>query len=192
MSRRSVQIKAILSMGILVGLGAVSTLAAWTGTATATSSITAAKVSLGVGATASGATSASYTVPLSSVNWYPKVSAAAIVVVKNTSSVSLPYSIKGSITESDGAELGKAMEVVVKTGSSVSGTVPNATCSGSAKTLEKSPGSAFSADAKSLGELAAGATETFCVQYSLPENAANNLQGATTKVDLVFTGTVGT
>lgn len=190
MSRRSVQIKAILSLGILVGLGTVSTLAAWTGTATATSSITAAKVSIGVGATASGATSASYTVPLSSVNWYPGSSAAAIVVVKNTSSVPLPYSIRGSITESGGVELGKAMAVVVKTGATVSGTAPNATCSGGTALVTKGAGSAFGADV-ARPVLAANAAETFCVQYSLPENAANNLQGATTKLDLVFTGTVG-
>ncbi|QEP08382.1 SipW-dependent-type signal peptide-containing protein [Glutamicibacter sp. ZJUTW] len=190
MSRRSVQIKAILSMGILVGLGAVSTLAAWTGTATATSSITAAKVSLGVGATASGATSASYTVPLSSVNWYPGVSAAALVVVKNTSSVPLPYSIKGSITESGVVELGKAMAVVVKIGSTVSGTAPNATCSGGTTLITKAAGSAFGADVV-RPVLAADASETFCVQYSLPTTAANNLQGATTKLDLTFTGTVG-
>lgn len=191
MSRRSVRIKAILSMGMLVGLGAVSTLAAWTGTATATSNITAAKVSLGIGASASGATSASYTVPVSSVNWYPGASAAAIVVVKNTSSVALPYSIKGDITESGGVELGKAMQVLVKTGATVSGSAPNATCLGGAVAIEKGPGFAFAAEAVSLGELAVGATATFCVQYSLPLNAVNNLQGATTKLDLVFTGTVG-
>ena len=190
MSRRSVQVKAILSMGILVGLGGVSTLAAWTGTATATSSITAAKVSLGVGATASSATSESYTVPVSSVNWYPGASAAAVVVVKNTSTVALPYAIKGSVTDSGGVELGKAMQVLVKTGSTVSGTAPNATCSGGTTLVTKAAGSAFGADAV-RPVLAADASETLCVQYSLPVNAANNLQGATTKLDLVFTGTVG-
>lgn len=190
MSRRSIQVKAILSMGILVGLGAVSTLAAWTGTATATSSITAAKVSLGVGATASSATTESYTVPVSSVNWYPGASAAAVVVVRNTSSVALPYSIKGSITESGGAELGKAMQVLVKTGATVSGTAPNATCSGGTTLVTKSAGSAFGAETV-RPVLPVDASETLCVQYSLPVNAANNLQGATTKLDLVFTGTVG-
>lgn len=190
MSRRSVQVKAILSLGILVGLGGVSTLAAWTGTATATSSITAAKVSLGVGATASSATSESYTVPVSSVNWYPGASAAAVVVVKNTSTVALPYSIRGSVTDSGGVELGKAMQVLVKTGSTVSGTAPNATCSGGTALVTKAAGSAFGADAV-RPVLAADASETLCVQYSLPVNAANNLQGATTKLDLVFTGTVG-
>lgn len=190
MSRRSVQVKAILSMGILVGLGSVSTLAAWTGTATATSSITAAKVSLGVGATASGATAESYTVPVSSVNWYPGASAAAVVVVRNTSSVALPYSIKGSITESGGVELGKAMQVQVKTGSTVSGTAPSATCSGTATIMDKEAGTAFG-EAVKVSTLAAGASETLCVQYSLPATAANNLQGAATKLDLVFTGTVG-
>ncbi|MER8025202.1 SipW-dependent-type signal peptide-containing protein [Glutamicibacter protophormiae] len=190
MNRRSVQVKAILSMGILVGLGGVSTLAAWTGTATATSSITAAKVSLGVGATASSATSESYTVPVSSVSWYPKASAAAVVVVKNTGTVALPYSVKGSITESGGVELGKAMQVLVKTGSTVSGTAPNAICSGGNTVVDKSAGSAFGA-AVDVSTLAVGTSESLCVQYSLPVNAANNLQGATTKLDLVFTGTVG-
>ncbi len=190
MSRRSIQVKAILSLGIVVGLGAVSTLAAWSGTATATSNITAAQVSLGVGAAAASATTPSYTVPVSSVRWYPGVSAAAVVVVKNTSTVPMPFSIKGTITESGGAELGKAMNVVVKTGATLSGTAPNVTCAGGTTLVTKAAGAAFGAEV-TRPTLVADASESLCVQYSLPAAAANNLQGTTTKLDLIFTATVG-
>lgn len=186
MSRRSIQIKAILSLGVLVGLGSVSTLAAWTGTATATSPISAGTISLAVGGSAAGATTASYTVPITPTTWYPGTTGAATVVVKNTSSVSAPYSIKGSVTESGGATLGLSMVVSVKTGATLSGS----TCQGGTEVVAKPAGSAFPADA-TRPALAAGASESLCVQYTLPINAANALQGASTSLILTFTASVG-
>ncbi|HJX80096.1 hypothetical protein [Glutamicibacter sp.] len=189
MSRRGMQIKAMLTLGILVGFGAVSTLAAWTGTATATSSISSATVSLGVGATASTATTASYTVPITGAGWYPGMSQAAVVVVKNTSSIAVPYSIAGSVAETGAGTLGNALNVAVKTGGGVTGTAPNVTCTGTSA-VTKTAGSAFPA-AVVRPTLAPGASETLCVQYGLPSTAANALQGNATSVKLNFTATVG-
>lgn len=188
MSRRGMQVKALLSMGILVGFGAVSTLAAWTGTATATAEINAATVSLGAGAP-SGATTTSYEVPIGVASWYPGMSQAALVVVKNTSSIAVPYSITGSVTESGVGTLGNALNVTVNPDGSVNGTAPNATCSGT-PFLTKSPLGPFP-DAKLRTILAPGGSETLCVQYSLPLNAANELQSNSTTVKLTFTATVG-
>lgn len=185
--RRATQVKALLSMGILLGFGAVSTLAAWTGTATATSSLGAATVSLGVGATAVDTNS--YTVPITGTNWYPGMSQAAVVVVKNTGSVAVPYSISGSITETGAGALGNALNVLVTTGT-VTGTSPNVTCSG-AHLLEKPALAPFPAAALGPAPLAPQASATLCVQYSLPAGAASSLQGATTSVKLTFTATVG-
>lgn len=188
MSRRGMQVKALLSMGILVGFGAVSTLAAWTGTATATATINAATVSLGAGATGS-TTSTSYTVPVTEANWYPGMSQAALVVVKNTSPISVPYSITGSVMETGNGTLGNALNVIVKTGGSVSGTAPNATCLGTSLITKSSLGSFPAAELRS--PLTPGGTETLCVQYTLPTNAASGLQGNSTTVKLTFTATVG-
>lgn len=185
--RRSMQLKAVLSLGMLVGLGAVSTLASWTGGATATAHITAATVSLGVGATAGGATT--YTVPINGTNWYPGMSQAQNLVATNTSSVAVPYSISGSFTDGPAAGLGQAMTLVLSNGS-VQGTPPNAICSGGTQILKKDAMATFPTPA-SRGSLAPGASETFCVQYLLPLTAANMLQGASTSMTLTFTATVG-
>ncbi|MFC8302287.1 SipW-dependent-type signal peptide-containing protein [Specibacter sp. NPDC057265] len=187
-SRRAMQIKALLSMGMLVGLGAVSTLAAWTGTATATSApITAAKVSLGVGATADNASS--YTVPINGSNWYPGMSQALPVVVKNTSTLALPYSITGSVTENAGGGLGQALHVVVTAGT-VTGTAPNVSCTGT-PLVSKAALASFPAPVVRPSSLAPEASETLCVQYSLPATANTALQGNSTTVKLTFTATVG-
>ena len=191
MSRRGMQVKALLSIGILAGVGAVSTLAAWTGAATATSEISAAKVSLGAGATA-GATTASYTVPIDQTNWYPGMSQAAVVVVTNTSSIAVPYSITGSAVDSGAETLGNALSVSVKTGSKVTGTVPNATCDGTDNTIvDKAAGNAFPEPELRPDKLAPGASESLCVQYSLPTSAPNTVQGKSTTIKLTFTSTVG-
>lgn len=185
-SRRAMQIKALLSIGILAGFGAVSTLAAWTGTATAMSAISAATVSLGVGATA--VDTASYNVPINGANWYPGMSQAAAVVVKNTSSIAVPYSITGSVVETGGGLLGNALNVVVTSGN-VTGTAPAATCSG-APVVSKPASAAFPAPVV-RPTLNPGASATLCVQYTLPLNAANTLQGSSTTVKLAFTATIG-
>lgn len=190
MSRRAMQVKALLAMGILVGFGSVSTLAAWTGTATATANLGTATVSLATGKTAAEATSAEYTVPLNATNWYPGTSQAAMVAVKNTSSISVPYKIEGEIVESGSGTLGKALKVLVKTGSTVSGTAPSATCSGNTVILTKDAGSAFP-QAVERAKLSSGAAESLCVEYSLPSTAVNSLQGNTTSIKLKFTATVG-
>lgn len=190
MSRRGIQVKALLAMGILVGFGSVSTLAAWTGTATATANLSAATVSLAAGRTATEATNTEYTVPVGTSNWYPGMSQAAVVAVKNTSSIAVPYSIQGSIGETGNGSLGNALKVVVKTGASVSGTSPNATCSGGTAIITKAAGASFPA-AVNRANLNPSSAESLCVEYSLPTNASNSLQGNTTSVKLNFTATVG-
>lgn len=186
MTRRSMQIRALLSLGILVGLSSVSTLAAWTGTATATSNITSGTVALGAGATAGTASKATYPVPIPTTNWYPGTTAAATVVVMNTGSLPAQYSIKGSINEDSDGVLGQNLVVSVKTGSAVSSTA----CSGEKEILSKAAGTIFSGEAI-RPKLEPGAYESICVQYSLPATAASSLQGETTTINLVFTSSVG-
>ncbi|ALE05175.1 hypothetical protein AL755_06265 [Arthrobacter sp. ERGS1:01] len=185
--RRAMQVKALLSMGVLVGLGAVSTLAAWTGSATATSSISAGTVSLGAGATA-GSVSASYPM-LTSTNWYPGMVEAAAVVVKNTGSIAAPYSIAGSVAETGAGALGNGLNVVVSTGT-LTGTPPATTCTGGTVLMTKAAGAAFPT-AVTRPSLNAGASEALCVQYTLPTTAPNTLQSAATALTLTFTATIG-
>lgn len=190
MSERSMRIKAVLSLGILIGFGAVSTLASWTGEATATANISTATVALGVGATPGSASSSSYQMPISGNNLYPGATSASAVTVKNTGSITAPFVVQGKITESGATSLGAGLDVVVKTGASISGSGATVTCSGGNELMKKNAGSQFGSTSAPR-TLAAGESETLCVQYSLPLNAANNLQGASTTITLNFTSTVG-
>ncbi|MGA7205768.1 MAG: hypothetical protein WBX27_14175 [Specibacter sp.] len=187
-SRRAMQVKALLSLGVLAGLGAVSTLAAWTGSATASATIGAGTVALGAGATAGTAT-ASYTV-VTAPNWFPGMSQAVPVVVKNSGTIAAVYSIQGSVAETGGGALGNGLNVLVTTGTVV-GISPTGVCSGGAELVAKAAGAAFPAAVARPTALAAGSSETLCVQYTLPTTAPNSLQGSTTAVTLTFTATIG-
>lgn len=190
MNDKSIRIKAVLSLGILVGFGAVSTLASWTGQATATSSISTATVALGVGGAAGSASSASYQMPIMGNNLLPGATSASIVVVKNTGSISAPYSFQGKITESGSATLGSALSIQVKIGASVSGSGSSVTCSGGTVLMTKTAGSKFDSPTDTR-TLTPGSSESLCVQYSLPVTAANALQGTSTTIALDFTSSVG-
>ena len=190
MSTRSMRVKAIWSRGILRGFGAVSTLAAWTGSATATSTVKSATVALGVGATVGSATSQTYSMTITGNNLYPGASSASTVTVKNTGSISAPYTVSGNVTETGSGTLGAGLAVTAKVGATVSGSGSNITCAGGTNIVSKNANASFSASSDPR-TLAAGSSETLCVQYSLPSAAANTLQGSSTTISLNFTSTVG-
>ncbi|MHA7269371.1 hypothetical protein [Arthrobacter sp. HLT1-20] len=179
----SVRVKALLSLGLLAGFGAVSTLAAWTGTATATSDIAAATVFIAVGADADSS-STSYTIPIAPGNWYPGMSQAALVTVKNTGTSKVSYNVQGAAA----GALGTAMAVGVSAGGSVvNGSATVGTCS-VAPGYSKAAGFDFPISTPHpLGSLASGGSASFCVSTLLPLAAASALQGQSTTITLTFT-----
>lgn len=180
-ARRGMQVKALLSLGLLAGVGAVSTLAAWTGGATATSEIGAGTVAIGVGASGETA-STSYSLPITGTDWYPGLSRATMVTVKNTGSLDAPYWLSGD----SGAEaLGTALLIKITSGPMVN----DATCNGDV-VLQKAAGSSFSAPSTPKQLLAEG-TVNLCIEYSLPTDAHSSLQGKSATIKLTFTSTVG-
>lgn len=190
MSTRSMRVKAILSMGILLGFGAVSTLAAWTGSATATSTVESATIALGVGDTAGSATSKTYAMTITGNNLYPGAGSVSTVTVKNTGSISAPYTVSGNVAETGSGTLGAGLAITAKVGATVSGSGSNMTCSGGTIIVSKNAGAPFSASSAAR-TLAAGSSEALCVQYSLPISAPDALQGSSTSISLNFTSTVG-
>lgn len=179
----SVRAKALLSLGMLAGFGAVSTLAAWTGTATATSEVTAGTVSIAVGLDAN-ASSTTYIIPIAGSNWYPGMSQAAMVTVKNTGRSNISYSIQGATSGS----LGTAMAVGVSVGGSVvGGSATAGTCS-MASIYSKTAGAVFPpASPQTLGNIDFGNSATLCVFTQLPSGAATSLQGQNTALQLTLT-----
>lgn len=177
-TRSGNQVKALLSLGLLAGFGAVSTLAAWTGGATATSTIGAGTVAIGVGAT--GPTvEESYTFDMGT-NWYPGLSKTTMITVKNTGTLAARYKVSGAIADENGEGWGAAMAVQITTGASCEEGV----------LLQKDAGSEFD-EPTTQASLAAGEAQTLCVEYSLLTNAPTTLQGKSTTITLRFTATVG-
>ncbi|MDX6325505.1 MAG: hypothetical protein QOK15_1859 [Nocardioidaceae bacterium] len=178
-----------LSLGVVVlgvALGATGTLAAWNDLVPVTgTTVGAARVDL----TVQGLDTVSTFTSISTNSMGPSVTDAGILTVTNNGTVPLDYYVTAASTNADGKGLASALAVKVTGASAVTGTFPSATCSGT--TLPGSASSfttaAFLGSAGSPRTLAAGATETLCVEADLSASAPTSLQNATTNVSFSFT-----
>ena len=118
----------------------------------------------------------------------PGNTVAGILTVRNAGTIPLTYYATAAATNADGKGLGAALVVKVTADSAVTGTAPARTCAGAAlaQTGTVFTGNLVGAPATQRS-LAAGVSETLCVQATLPSTAASSLQGATTNVSLTFT-----
>ena len=115
----------------------------------------------------------------------PGNSSAGTLTIKNNGTAPLKYTAVSTAGNADAKGLGAALVAKV-TGGSVQGASPAATCSGAALAgTETTLGGSLVTTGRLLQP---GASETLCVQVSLPGNAATSLQGATTNVTITFTG----
>lgn len=184
--RRDVPVRLLLSLGVVVGVGATGTHAFWTDSATVTgTTIATGTIDLKVDGsdTVTGFTGITLT------DLVPGGTTAAVLTVSNSGTVPLRFHLDAAATDPDGKGLGAALQAKVTGAASVSGTAPAATCSGAAL-----PGSGTGLTAGLIPsgtpvEIAAGASTTVCVQVGLATNASALLQGATTDVSLTFVGT---
>jgi len=117
-------------------------------------------------------------------------STAGVLTVKNAGDVPLSYYLSTSATNADGKSLAAQFTVKVTGDAGTSGSFPNLTCSGSALA---SSGIAFGGDllgsSTNRRSLAAGGTETLCVQASLANGTA--ALGGTTNITFTFTAITG-
>jgi hypothetical protein len=112
----------------------------------------------------------------------PGTTAAGVLTVSNTGLSPLKYT--ATSTASNTAN-GLAAALVVKVTGDAS--APAKTCTGA--TLAGT-GTSLNGSVVSTGRrLAAGASETLCVQVTLPSTAPSSLQGATTVATLTFSAT---
>jgi len=177
--------RAALGLGVVLVLGATRTFAYWTDAVPVTgTTFTAGSIDLKVNDNnaVTGYTS------LNLAAMVPGSSVAGTLVLKNTGTAPLKWTAATTATNADGKNLRGALLVKVTGDSAPSGTAAAATC----------PGAALAGSVATLNgpltstgrQLAAGASETVCVQVTLPAaNADTSLQGATTSVDFSFTGT---
>ncbi|WP_372727499.1 TasA family protein [Nocardioides sp.] len=179
---RSPRLRALLGLGLVAVLGTTGTYAAWTDNAVVSgTSISSGTIDLRV----DNQDSVPAYTTLNLATMVPGNSTAGQLTIKNNGTAPLKYTATTTAGNADGKGLGAALVVKVSSGT-VQGISPAATCSGSALAGTEST---LGGNLVTTGRLLQpGATETLCIQLTLPLAAATSLQGATTNVTLTFTG----
>ena len=186
--RDSRTVRALLSLGMVVGLGATGTYAYWTDTVNmAGTTITAGTIDLAVTDNYSNATSFT---KMNVSTMVPGDSTAGVLKVQNSGTAPLRYYVNATPSNADNKGLGAALDVKVSGDAVVSGSGKTVTCPGS-----RLSGTALKFTNDFVGTSAAGrllnpgATEYLCIQATLATTADTALQGATTNITFTFTGT---
>ena len=185
-SNRSVRIRALLAAGMVLGLGVVGTLAAWTDESTATATFSAGTLDLELGTVPEGPFTD--TVALTTLDMpamYPGVSNAGMVSVSNSGTVPLGYTLAGTAT----GDLGAALTVSVYSGGTATNNANTGSCSGTLLGTADLP--LAGALISSARTLPAASTESLCLLVKLPSTAPNSLQGTTSTATFTFTGSMG-
>ncbi|MBM7415958.1 MULTISPECIES: SipW-dependent-type signal peptide-containing protein [Nocardiaceae] len=172
----SVRLKAALSLGMVLGLGSVGTLAAWSTTASTTSGTFVSgtvdiKFDDGTTNGNQGLAGSPYIVALPTGTLLPGQSKAAAVKVKNGGTLGFTYTGVLSV-----ATPGLSLTSVVTAGAPTVNASSN-TCSGTGGVLN------------SARTVVAGAVDTICVQITLPTASLSTDQGVSGSVNLVLTAT---
>lgn len=173
---RSTPVRAVLSLGVVFGLGAVGTLAYWTDSAAlAGGNFTAGTLDIKL----SGADNnpAAFTTNFTMLNMQPGDSKAASVSVQNAGSLAFTYTATGT---APGA-LNTTLVFRVVPG----GTVSGGTCTGGTETFNNQLTAGNTGVITANRPLAAGANESFCVSASIPSTATTG-QGLSTTASFTF------
>jgi predicted ribosomally synthesized peptide with SipW-like signal peptide len=172
---------------MVVGVGATGTFAAWTDSVTVSgTSIRTGTIDLQV----NGSNSVTGYSTMNISNMVPGNSTAAVLTVTNAGTAPLKYYLDASGTNPDSKGLAGALVAKVTGDSATAGSLPAKTCGGSAL-----GGSGVAFTNSLLGNVAsprllgAGASDTLCIQATLPISAGSNLQGASTSITFTFQGT---
>lgn len=177
---RSTRVHAVLGLGAFLLVATPGTFAYWTEEATITgTTFTAGSIDLGADAPAS--------TTMNLATMVPGNSTAGVLTIHNNGTAPLKYTATTAGSNADSKGLASALVVSVTGAASVTGSLPAVTCGGTALS---GTGTGIGGGLVTTGRLlAAGASETLCVQVTLPTNANTSLQGATTAVTFTFTAT---
>lgn len=180
----SARLRALLSLGMVLGLGVVGTMAAWSTSATATSGeFTTGTVDIKLNGS-DGVVTQPYVFTTGPV--LPGKSVAQVIAVQNTGS--LPF--RFDVTAYGAGTLLPSLSITARAG----GAVSNGACTGgtpqsTVSQIPASPGASPNLST-ALGAVAATTGVTnYCVQVNLSLAAPSNLQGTTADVTLLFTAT---
>lgn len=197
MSARSTRLRALLSLGIVLGLTSVSTLAAWTDQAAlSTGTIQSGTLDIQLNGANSHAATA-----FALANMIPGESVAyAVNVNRAASSVPFTYGITGETSATNA--FAQALRFRVFTGSANALTTTNGlrtqTCTGSELSAAGGVGLTTTASPLLGGRTALATplavsptvyTDTICIQASLPSGTGNGAQGQSTSASFSFNAT---
>ncbi|MFD1858568.1 hypothetical protein EHW97_09200 [Aeromicrobium camelliae] len=185
-ARRSGLLRAVLSLGLLLGLGVSGTMAYWTDQATvATGQLAAGRLDLTLNGQLAGPGGTTADTAFTVGDLVPGESFARAITVGNAGTVPLDYT---AVAHTNGA-LGPGLRWSVVAGGTAtnSGSSTNGnrtgTCTGGTLTF-----SAPTPVVPARRPLAAGASETLCITVTLDRSATSSLQGATATASFVVNG----
>ncbi|MEJ7634285.1 TasA family protein [Aeromicrobium sp.] len=185
----SVRVRALLSLGVALGIGSIGTFAFWTDDSIISgTSFTSGTLDLKVNNVDDVATTT-----LSMSNMTPGSSSAELLTIKNNGSTTFKYSVAGGLAGTDASTFATAaaLKLAVVAGGTRSGTGNTSTCTGgtvivSAAVLTNTTTTVI---VPKRGPLAAAGTEALCFQVTFDAAASNALQGKTATVTFTATGT---
>lgn len=175
---RRALVAAVLAVATLAGVG--GTYAYWTDQVEVSGvDLQAGTIDLKV----DGADSVTTFTALNITAMVPGNTVAGVLTVSNAGTAPLTYYVDATATN----PLGAALVAKVTGAATTTGSTPTATCGGT--TLSPS-GTTFAASlvgsSASPRTLAVGASETLCVQATLPVDADSSLQGSTSALTFTF------
>ncbi|WP_082530751.1 TasA family protein [Aeromicrobium sp. Root344] len=186
----SVRVRALLSLGIAVGIGSVGTFASWTDDVTvAGTTFTAGTLDLQVNNVDSYATTT-----LSMSAMVPGTTSAEVLTVKNNGTVPSKYTLTGGLTGTNATDYNAAaangLLLTVRLGGAKSG----ATCTGGTALVTDQPLTSTTtttilAKRPSTALTASGGNEVLCFQVKLSDTAPSSLQGKAATATFTATGT---
>lgn len=182
---RAVRTRALLALGLVAALGATRTAAYWSDSRTVPDqSLTLGHLDLVVDGDDPDTAFTQLTTP----SLQPGGSTAGVMTVKNAGT--LPLSYWAEWQASDPGGMRGSLTAKVTGASSTGGSGTALTCPGSAlansATSISTSATAFLGTNAARRTLAAGASETVCVQVSMSSTAPGTLQGATAPVTITF------
>jgi predicted ribosomally synthesized peptide with SipW-like signal peptide len=185
-----VRVRALLSLGVALGIGSVGTFASWTDDVTITgTTFTAGTLDLQVNNVDSYATTS-----LSMPAMVPGNTSAEILTVKNNGTVPAKYTLTGGLTGTYAADYNTAgatgLLLTIRLGGTKSGT----TCTGGTALVSDQPltnttTTTILAKRPTSALTAAGGNEVLCFQVKLADTAPSSLQGKAVTATFTATGT---
>jgi predicted ribosomally synthesized peptide with SipW-like signal peptide len=185
----SVRIRALLGLGVALGIGATGTFAYWTDDVTITgSSFTAGTLDLRVNDVDGYATTM-----LSMPSMVPGNTSAEVLTVKNFGTAALKYSMVGGQTGTDATaySAAAALKLSIVSGGAKNGTGSSSTCTGGTTIVNAVAltGTTTTLIIPKRGPLATTGTEALCFQVTFDAAAPTALQGTTATATFTVTGT---